>query len=391
MARRAVSDEAEFPPSVPPAVRRHRARQRGRNFLPVINWDTRALRAKAPKSLPQPPAEKWKDQAPLPEADVVVLTWTSDEWNALDHVFFGHEPLPKDKSGKTMRLSDWRTRWLPYRRNFYRVQSDLWLQRQIAMSDASAATRPGAPSLDPDVLAWGRFRLAQVGNTTVVLLKSELHLNQDGQTLPLRLLVRQIVADARPGLILSTGTAGAVRDEDGLGDVLVSNAAKFQLDDEFGSAEFNGETYSGSAWTPSDRFVKRAERLLLPVDELPLEPATVHFPYGISIVPKVHTPRIKIVDSPVLTTDSFEFGTTKNRLGRTACCVEMDDAVIAMECDVAGPAYGFVRNASDPVISAKVPERLQSVWANVTYHKRGLYTSYNSAVATWAMIAGYEH
>ena len=67
----------------------------------------------------------------------------------------------------------------------------------------------------------------------------------------------------------------------------------------------------------------------------------------------------------------------------------MDDAVIAkvIEENKSRTKYGFVRNISDPVINGALPRGLQTAWAVVTYQTKGLFTSYNGALATWAMIA----
>ena len=48
----------------------------------------------------------------------------------------------------------------------------------------------------------------------------------------------------------------------------------------------------------------------------------------------------------------------------------------------------YVRNVSDPVINGDLPHALQVAWAVVTYQLQGLATSYNGAIATWALIAG---
>ena len=65
----------------------------------------------------------------------------------------------------------------------------------------------------------------------------------------------------------------------------------------------------------------------------------------------------------------------------------MDDAVIGMVCEHKTP-FGFVRNVSDPVINGDPPCPVQEAWAKYIYQQRGLYTSYNGALATWAAIAG---
>jgi nucleoside phosphorylase len=349
--------------------------------LAPVDWARHRLDMLAPRA--QEPPRPWGDHLPLPRADVVVITWTVAEWAALHRVFVDNPP-PR---GPGFERTSWRRRWLPYRRDFYEVADDLWLHRLIARSDANPVTSEGAPALDRRSLAWGSFCVVTLGaGTRVLLFKSELHPNTDGESLPLRRLVRQIIADAQPSLVLSIGTAGGVRVEDGLGDALVATSARFELSDEFRTASFNGQTFR-STWVPPLRQIARAQALLRPVDEFAVEPPTPYYPANLRLQPLPHTPRIKIADLPVLTTDRFEWGTTANRLWERACCVEMDDAVVAMACDEAKVPFGFVRNVSDPVLDGRLPRPLQAAWAVMTYRKLGLLTSFNGAIATWAVLA----
>jgi hypothetical protein len=69
-------------------------------------------------------------------------------------------------------------------------------------------------------------------------------------------------------------------------------------------------------------------------------------------------------------------------------CIEMDDAVIAQACKTAGTAFGFVRNISDPVQNAALPPKAQGNWGSAIYDAYGFYTSYNGALAAWAMLVG---
>lgn len=354
----------------------------GPQGLPVLDWDAAGLSAARPVRLEHDGAAA--DHLPLPRADVVVMTWTTDEWAALHYVFGnGPNPLTDDKDDKA-----WRDGWRPYRREFWQVYQSLYLRRLIA---SARNALPGAPALDRDVMGWGSYRLVKVRDKKVLLFKSALHLNQDGEGLPLLRLVNQIIDDCEPSLILSVGTSGGVRVEDGLGDTVVTPSARFRLGQEFGSADFNGQTFT-SEWQPPQGLVEKAESLLMPVAEARVSAPTAHYG-GAEILPLQHTPKIKVVtDKPILTTDFFEYGTTANKLGEDGCCVEMDDAVIAMVAQKRGKAFGFLRNISDPVITGHIqdhfPRELQTGWALLTYQTRGLYTSYNGAIATWAMIAG---
>lgn len=378
---RAVEESARVEPQAQPGT--------GPRGLPIIEWQKAGVLELAPKlrGFPKPPPGKpdgWLDHDPLPRANVVVLTWTSAEWDALHYVFSNAlEPLPENPANNWR----WRTKWYPYRRNFYTIFPALWTRRLIS---ATRDRSLGAPALIDN--RWGSFAQASVGRRSVLLFKSELHINQDGETLPLAQLVRQILDECEPDLMLSIGTAGGVRPEDALGDAVVTNAARFRLADEFASAPFNRRTYTCGSWTPPDTYLPEARALLADVREYDVLPPTAHFPPGTVIHARPRRPVIHLCPGvPLLTTDFFEYGTTTNELWKEGCCVEMDDAVVAMVCEEASRsrvAYGFVRNVSDPIVNGALPPRLQTAWAVLTYQMKGLYTSYNGAIATWAMIAG---
>lgn len=351
----------------------------GPRGLPVIDWQLTGKPRLAPRIIPTPEVTA---SSPLPKADVVVITWTSAEWDALHYVFSNElSPLPQSPGDN----NEWRERWRPYRRDFYRIFTDLWSHRLIA---AARDTSGGAPALRSDNMRWGSYTLVGVGDRTVLLFKAELHLNQDGEQLPLLPMMRQIADEAQPDLVLSVGTSGGVADEQVLGDAIVTNAAKYRLGQEFRSARFNDREYR-SPWQPPTDLFEAAGRLLIEVPEFPVRPPTPHYPPDSVLVAERRTPRIVLSDKPILTTDFFEFGTTHNRLDREGCVVEMDDAVIAMVLSEREHpiSYGFVRNVSDPVLNGDLHNELQVAWAVVTYQRLGLLTSYNGAIGTWALIA----
>ncbi len=361
----------------------------GPRGLPVIDWAGAGVTRLVPSAAQIDP-KTWLDHLPLPKADVVVITWTSDEWDALHYVFSNAlEPLTKSSNDN----DKWRSKWLPYRRDFYKVFQTLWARRLIS-GEANLPT--GAPSLNSALRRWGSFCVVNVGNLRVLLFKSDLHLNQDGEGLPLVPMTEQIIADCDPSLILSIGTSGGVDPNHVLGDTVVANSGKFRFGQEFENAAFNTQTET-SSWHPSSAQLATAESLLMTVKEADVTPPTAHFG-AVTIKPKPpRGSKIHLDSRPVLTTDFFEFGTTDNGLQNQGCCVEMDDAVIGMVCNK-NPSgkkipFGFLRNVSDPVITGEVsepdfPRNLQVAWAVVTYQGKGLYTSFNGALATWAMIAG---
>lgn len=342
------------------------------NELPAVDWQTLGVsdnRIPVAVDTPMP-----APQAPLPKADVVVMTWTSAEWAAMNQVLTNRrEPLSPDEA----KGHDWREGWQPYQRNYYRIYQ--------YMVNVSKTYQGGAPSLYDE--SWGSFRCVRIGKLQVLLIKSGMHLAQDGSQLPLIQFVDQICAEAQPQLVLSIGTAGGVREEDALGSALITNQAYFYCLKHFANADFNGTTVQ-SAWQPGDHYLPQAQEGVLQTAGPEILPVSPQYPKGSRIEPNAPDARLKLVcEQPIITTDTFLFGTTSNGLEQYGCIVEMDDAVVGMACQKHQVPFGFVRNVSDPVINGELPDSLQDSWAGYIYREQGLYTSYNGALATWALLA----
>jgi len=345
-----------------------------RLVLPKLDWQ--GVEQYRPTPMPAAAKTGGNDaNAPLPQADIVVMTWTIAEWAALDHVFCDYD---REMTLTDARGHEWRDGWQPYSRGYYAI-------RQY-MEDVYKTYQGGAPSL-PDE-SWGQFRMVGINGLRVLLVKSAMHLAQDGTGLPLRKFVARICEEAAPKLLLSIGTAGGVREEDALGCALITNQACFHLIKEFSNAEFNATTVQ-SQWTPKTQLLAEAQARALQVPGYPLYPVSPQYPEGSRIAPDTPDSRLKVVtEAPIITTDAFLFGTTRNELQQYGCIVEMDDAVVGMTCREKAIPFGFVRNVSDPVIDARLPKEVQNAWAGYIYQERGLFTSYNGALAAWALIAG---
>ena len=332
----------------------------------------------APTPVPIAPAPD--PSAPLPAADVVVITWTVDEQDALCDVFtpgFG------------------RAAWYRYTRNF---------------PDYASRIRAGAPAAAAQRL--GSYFTCTIGATTVLCVKSELHLNQDGirtgegaATLPVKDLFLQIFDEAHPSVVLTIGTSGGVFADHQLGDVVVTRGAKFRLASEFRNEPFNGAAFTSDWEIPTTRF-DEAESLMAAfageLAEPPLLPPTKAYHYhGSMIHTDPNLPDIKLdgrdmpAFHPILTTDYFEFGTSVNRLDLEGAAVEMGDAALGLAAaELADPPrWAAVRNMSDPQINGDIPVdgyrlNAQSLWAVAYYSSYGYWTSVTGALATWAIIAG---
>ncbi len=322
--------------------------------------------------------------APLPRADVVVITWTVDELAGLAKVF-----TPGHSAAQWARYTHlFETKYLP-------------------------RIRKGAPAATSGRL--GSFQMVTLAGLNVLLMKSELHLNQDGvktgegtATLPVKDFFRQIVHEARPKYVFTAGTAGSVFDTFQLGDVVVTRAAKFRLQQEFRNEKFNGATHTSDWQIPATHepealalMAKFADQIVEP----PFAPPTTAFPFP---GPPIHSSPANVPDikmeiggrdmpefHPILTTDYFEYGTTTNRLDQFGAAVEMGDAALGLAVsDLKNPPkWAVIRNMSDPVINGALPSKEfklneQTTWAVGYYTAYGLWTSVMGALATWGIIAG---
>lgn len=132
----------------------------------------------APTPAPLAPAPDIS--ASLPGADVVVITWTVDELAALARVL-------------TPSVSP--TKWYRYARNFDAFKPKI---------------RPHASSVSGKPPRLGSYFPITIGQSKVLCMKSELHLNQDGikigegtATLPVKDLFKQIISETEAKLVLT--------------------------------------------------------------------------------------------------------------------------------------------------------------------------------------------
>jgi nucleoside phosphorylase len=109
-------------------------------------------------------------------------------------------------------------------------------------------------------------------------------------------------------------------------------------------------------------------------------------PLGLIMSPRAAPVNDLTPEGSLLTATSFVVANTSGSLA-TFACVEMDDAVIGKVCKANDIAFGFVRNVSDPVQNAELPSSIQGDWGSLVYEAYGFYSSYNGALAAWALIA----
>jgi len=295
---------------------------------------------------------------PLPEADVLVVTWTVDEGHALSRVL---------TPGK-----DSRNNYLSYTHNYQTIA-----KKMSRRSPAVQAKRLGA------------YWTTTIGKKKVVVFKSDSHLSQDtkklpnwnkGQTLPNEDVWKQIIQEVKPKLIITTGTAGGIGKQFEVGDVIVSPIIRFDCIKWLKNAPFHNADYKDG--TISQRYFSKAKVL---------------FKANAGQLPKDNTRPPKIVratrlSSSVVTTDFFGFDTSNNRYGlwNLGYVSEMGDAVLGL---VAGgmapnaPSWVAVRNVSDPEIKAEGTKAQQAQRAAQIYKAYGRWSSVCSAIVCWAIIA----
>lgn len=330
---------------------------------------------------PQPLDVEPGTSDPLPKADVLVVTWTVAEVEAL---------------ADTLTPGFSRNNWYRYDRFF----NEKYVPN----------IRKGAPALKARRL--GSYFPTRIGDASVLCFKSELHLNQDGvktgdgtATLPVAELFRQMIAEVKPRLVITVGTAGATFSDHELGDVIITRAAKFRLSQEFKNEPFKAKGYKCDFPIPQSRLEAAKPLLALHKKQLiepDFGPPTKMYKFeGPLIRGPRPDPDFKIDGRdfdeflPMLTTDFFEFGNSTNKLWEIGCGVEMGDAVLGMVAEEMGqdaPRWLVIRNASDPQINGDLPDKprnlnMQAHWAVWYYETYGYWTSVNSAIATWAMIA----
>jgi nucleoside phosphorylase len=305
----------------------------------------------------------------LPTADTIVLCWAESEWAALQHVFVsGSQPMPYSEAANSM--------WPGW----------------------SKLTAPNVPQ-GVQGGYWGYYRLVTVGQKDVLLFKSNVHLDETNGQSNLEALVQLFAKSVKPGVILSTGTAGGARPSDPIGTVNVVDAGTLL---EKGQPA-TWPTY-GNAWAPTWELVQAAsftrQLMAIPATQADLQLLAQQFNsrYGTNYTLGVLDPNNLCTGAAVpavnnltpgtslLTATSFAVGNTSGNYEQFAC-VEMDDAVIGEACKKAAIAFGFVRNISDPVQNAALPASDQGRWGEFVYQAYGFYTSYVGALVAWAILS----
>jgi nucleoside phosphorylase len=330
--------------------------------LPAIDWSQ--VGQVAPKLLSS-------SSASLPQADTIVITWANAEWAAMQHVFCASETAMLYSDRNTSLWSGW-----------------------TKFADGLPSGAPSSWDF------WGEWRLVEIAGNTVMLFKSNTHLDWPGQVY-LSDLIKLLISNVKPALILSIGTAGGAQVGDHIGTVRAVSAGTLYIQ---GVLSSSWPTYE-NVWTAADTFLNLAgfDKLLFPIPttyaDLTSLCAQFNKYYGSTYTLAAlnpgdlntgdASPKISNQtggDISLLTTSTFVVGSISGEYGSYAC-IEMDDAIIGDICHSNGVAFGFVRNISDPVQNASLPANIKGNWGSTIYDTYGLYTSFNGALAVWAILA----
>ena len=290
---------------------------------------------------PQPQKVTAKPEDALPEADLLIVTYTVAEGLALSDVL---------TPGVSSR------EWTPDRNGWADIK---------AMIEG-----PRAPSLHSDCA--GYWSVTKIGNLTAVLIKSELHPATDGPKLPIVAAWAKWVAQVKPKLVLTTGTAGAVQHDTFLGDVIVANKVSWDCTGRFKSQPFAGNAYSSPMNVDEKWFTEALSLIAVNATQLP---APTRSP--------------KVWAANCISTDAFAFDDADDRYGLRAFdgearAVEMDDAACAQALAETKTPWLSVRNASDPQMDDPTLEQEAKLAAGI-YDRYGQVTSWGSALACWAI------
>jgi purine-nucleoside phosphorylase len=327
------------------------------NTLPMAGVMSSTTRAPIPwpkgaAPTPKPLVKTPSTSAALPKCDYVIVTWTVEEAKALADTLTPGYPS--------------KTAWYDYAHNF--------------QSQYASLIRNGAPASESKRL--GSYFITSIAGKRVLCMKSELHMSQDGAALPIAKLWKQIITEAEPTLIITTGTAGGIGSKMELGDVVVATEVRFDCQKTFKNAAFHNGIYKCSSLKHTSNAV--AQKLFAAnASRLP----------AASRPPRIFTKPVVDAEIPdVVTTDFFAFDDSSNTFGLQSlgAAVEMGDAVLGMVIDELGskaPRWAAIRNASDPQIDdSGLTLKEAANKAGQIYEKFGYWTTIPSAIACWAAV-----
>jgi Phosphorylase superfamily len=321
------------------------------------------------------------------QADVLIILYTDDETRALLDVFTGNNAWTPTR----------KKQWNGYGHNFEHFKPI------IEGIDGDTALEDGL---------FGYLSAVKIGSSNVVLFKSELHPKQNGVKLPFVPVIQQLVTELKPSLVLSTGTAGAIGSHVQCGDVVITTAARFHVEDTYPTFPQINTLSSGDGQltntvalnaTYLNFAAANLTKLSLPgltscYDRLQShsgfnfvkKPAAAPAIYVTGSHPVPGPQPMDIVSADFLTVDD---STDLEGLQALGAMNDTDDAFAFFaiaQMSGAKPKWVSVRNASEPQIVAPAgssQDTIKSLAGNIY----GIYqycTTLNSAFACWGIVAG---
>lgn len=285
----------------------------------------------------------------LPQADVVILTWTAAEARALADVLTPGAP----SSG-----------WVHYAKDWNRYVGQL--------TDRSPAR---------DAKRLGEFHMSSIAGLSVLCFHSQLHPATDGTTLPTAQLARQVATETGARLFITTGTAGGGPGTV-LGDVNVASAVHSDC-----TTRLAGHPWSQQEWGTA--VLSASQQELLGPSVLPALLAA-----NAGQLPKKWTPRaLEAFYGHCVSVDFFAFYSLDDHYGLLKydpqlAVEEMDDFAIAegILSMPSPPALASVRCASDPPM--KDGSEASMKLAEQIYQQYGYTAAIGSVICSWALVAG---
>jgi len=327
------------------------------------------------------------------QSDVVVLLYTDLEISALLDMFTG------DSTWSPARKKS----WYGYGHNFGEFN------KLIDGGDDDA--------LKAGILGY-LFPMT-IGNVRLLLYKTELHPKNNGKEIPFIPVIKQLVGELKPKLLISTGTAGAIGSHIQCGDVAITDSARLHLQETYAAFPTldtlsQNKTELKNAVTVNDKYIKYAaqnfSKLSLPGLQqcyakigsrsgysFLKKNTTAPGIYVTSVNPAPGLQPMDIVSADYLTVDDKNDSEGLQNMG---IMNDTDDAFAFYAIEqMSGqkPKWLSVRNASEPQIvvpafpagttPTQIIDKLKSV-AGAIYGVYQYCTTLNSAFACWGVMAG---
>jgi hypothetical protein len=281
--------------------------------------------------------------SPLPRADVLIVTWTTDEGHALSRVLTPGKDSQND--------------YIPYKHNYASIAR--------TMSKASPAV---------EAKRLGTYWTTTIGKQKAVIFKSDSHLSQDtnkhlpkNDVLPNAVVWRQIIGEVQPELVITTGTGGGIGKQLEVGDVIVSSVVRFDSRKWLKPAPFSEASYHSNS-TQTKYFAQAKTLFKANAGQLPQDNTRL---------PKIVRVSPTALSSSIVTTDFFGFDTSN------------DYYMVAKQMEPKAPRWIAIRNVSDPQIKAAgLTLKEQANLAATIYKGYGRWSSVCSAIVCWAVVAG---